>query len=73
MDDWLKPTASMTVRGEKLGGGPWIGQPIGWGCSRESLFLRSSGISQTLLGEHKRLLHTACREDVRVMSIMFLL
>jgi hypothetical protein len=45
----------MVVRGEKLGGDLQIGQPACWGCSWESLFLRSSGIRATLLGQCERL------------------
>jgi hypothetical protein len=45
---WLKPTASLAVRGEKLGGDPQISQPTCWGCSQESLFLRSSEIRLNL-------------------------
>jgi hypothetical protein len=48
----------MTVMGEKLGEDPQIGQPMGWGCSRESLFLRSSGIRPTLWSQRERLPHT---------------
>jgi hypothetical protein len=63
----------MVVRGENLGGDPWIDQPTGWGSSRESLFLKSSGIHPTLLGQCKGLPRTACHERVRVMCIRFLL
>jgi hypothetical protein len=54
---WLKPTASLAVRGEKLGGGPQIGQSACWGCSWESLFLRSSEICPNLSVTHERLLY----------------
>jgi hypothetical protein len=30
VDVWLRPTASMPSRGEKLGGDPWIGQSMDW-------------------------------------------
>jgi hypothetical protein len=53
----LKPTASLAMRGEKLGGNPHIGQPACWGCGRESLFLGSSGICQNLLATRERLLY----------------
>jgi hypothetical protein len=54
---WLKPTASLAVWGKKMGGDPHIGQPVCWGCSRESLFLRSNGIHPNLLVTHERLLY----------------
>jgi hypothetical protein len=53
----LKPTASMTVREEKLGGVLWIGQPVCWRYSQESLFLRSSVICLNLLVTYERLLY----------------
>jgi hypothetical protein len=52
---WLKHTASLVVRGEKLGGDPQIGQPACWECSQESLFLESNGIDPNLLMTHERL------------------
>jgi hypothetical protein len=54
---WLKPTASLAVRGEKLGGDPQIGQSTYWRCSGESLFLGSSGIRPNLSVTHERLLY----------------
>jgi hypothetical protein len=54
---WLKPTASLVVRGEKLGGDPQIGQPTCWGCSQKSLFLRSSEIHPNLLATCEMLLY----------------
>jgi hypothetical protein len=73
MDDWLKSIASMAMRGEKLGGDLLIGQPTGWGCSRESFFLGSSGICLTPLSQRERLPCTACRERIHVVCIRFLL
>jgi hypothetical protein len=46
----------MAMRGEKLGGDPWIAQPTSWGYGRESLFLGSSGIHPILLSQHERLI-----------------
>jgi hypothetical protein len=63
----------MAVRGEKLGGDPRIDQPTGWGCSRESFFLESSGICPTLLGQRETLSRTTCHERVRAVCIRFLL
>jgi hypothetical protein len=55
---WRKPTASLAMRGEKLGGDPHISQVACLGCSQESLFLRSSGIYLNLLTAHEWLLYT---------------
>jgi hypothetical protein len=63
----------MIVREEKLDGDSWIGQPTGWGCSRESFFLGRSEIHRTLLGQHESLSRMACRERVCVVCISFLL
>jgi hypothetical protein len=54
----LKSTASMTVRGEKLGRDLRIGQSMDWGCSQGSFFLESSGIRPTLWSQRERLSHT---------------
>jgi hypothetical protein len=54
---WLKPTVSLVVRGEKLGGDPQISQLAYWRCSQESLFLRSSEIHLNLSVTYERLLY----------------
>jgi hypothetical protein len=54
---WLNPTASLLCGGEKLGGDPHISQAVCWGCSRESLFLGSSGIHPNQSATHERLLY----------------
>jgi hypothetical protein len=48
--------------GEKLDGDPEISQPECWGCSREFLFLWSSGIYLNLSVTHERLL---CVDRIR--------
>jgi hypothetical protein len=58
IEAWLKPTASLAVRGEKLGRDPQIGQSACWRCSREFLFLGSSGIHPNLSLTCERLLYT---------------
>jgi hypothetical protein len=63
----------MIARGEKLGEEPRIDQSMGWGCSQESQFLRSSGIHPTLLGQCERFSRTAYRERVCAVCIKFLL
>jgi hypothetical protein len=59
----------MAARGEKLGGDLRIGQPVCWGYSRESLFLGSSGIHPTLLGQRERLPRTGTARWKRMPSI----
>jgi hypothetical protein len=54
---WFKSSTSLVVGGGKLGGDPQIGQSACWGCSRESLFLGSSGIRSNLSTTRERLLY----------------
>jgi hypothetical protein len=63
----------MTVRGEKLGGGPVDQSAAVLGIVMRALFLGSHRVCSILLGQHKRLPHTACHERVRVVCIKFLL
>jgi hypothetical protein len=59
----------MVVRGEKLSGDLWIDQPTCWGCSRESLFLGSSEIRPTLLGQLQRLLRIGTTRRKRTLGV----
>jgi hypothetical protein len=56
IEAWNKPTASLAVRGEKLGGDPHVGQPVCWECSQEFLFLESIEIHTNLSATRERLL-----------------
>jgi hypothetical protein len=59
-------TASTVVLGEKLGGGPMNWSADVWRIVSKALFLRSSRIHPTLLGQRERLPHmgTARRQGM---------
>jgi hypothetical protein len=59
----------MAMRGEKLGGDPWIDQSACWGCSRESIFLGSGGIRPPLLGQCETLPCTGMARRKRISGV----
>jgi hypothetical protein len=65
--------ALMAIRGEKLGGGPMDWSFDVLGIVLGALFLGSSKVYPTLLGQCERLPHMTCHWWVRVVYIRFLL
>jgi hypothetical protein len=68
IDAWLNPTASMVVLGEKLEQVPRATQP-GWEVESGALFLGSSSIRPTLLGQRQRLPCTGTARRKRTSGV----
>jgi hypothetical protein len=64
-------TVSMAVRGEKLDGGPADRSTGVLRIVPGAIFLGSSRVCPTLLGQRERLSRTACQECVRIVCIRF--